>query len=149
MAHSPASLQRFYELARCLWGGGLGARAIEVAILSTVSIMGARYPLAWHVGDGRDAGLTDPEIHALVHGEAAGLDEADAAVASFARQLTAESAVSDGAFAAVSARMDERQIVELVLLVGLYNLVGRVANALQVDLDPAAGRLLEELETRG
>jgi alkylhydroperoxidase family enzyme len=41
--------------------------------------------------------------------------------------------------------MDERQLVELALLVGLYNLVGRVANGLQVDLDDEAARLLASL----
>ena len=148
MANSPVALQRVYELLVTLWYGALSGRLREIAILSVVSASDAPYPLAWHIIDGEDAGLTTHEIRAVVNGDAAGVLAPDeAAVAAFARELTQQAQVSDATFNAVAAFMDEREIVELTLLAGLYRLVAITANGLAVDIDDEAAKRLEQFHS--
>jgi alkylhydroperoxidase family enzyme len=136
MAHHPEGLRRFLDLAGSLWGGGLTAREREIAILAVTSASGAAYPLGWHLLDAEDAGLSESETRTAAGLDGGGgLDERESAIARFARDLTVTSTVGDDTFGAVAEFMDERQIVELTMLVGMYRLVACVANALAVELD--------------
>ncbi len=143
MAHSPVAMRRLYDLVASLWGGMLGGRLREIAILSVVSASEAPYPLGWHLLDADDAGLSRPEIEALVRGAAESvLPPDEAAVASFARALTLHSRVPNDSYQAVARFMDERQLVELTMICGLYRLVACIANGLAVDAeDEPAGAL--------
>ncbi len=47
--------------------------------------------------------------------------------------------VSDSVFASARKYVSDRQIVEMVALVGYYWMLGRVATVFQVDLDVAQG----------
>jgi alkylhydroperoxidase family enzyme len=149
MAHSPEAMTRLVALLSCLWDGSVTERLREVAILATVSASGAGYPLAWHIGDAQNAGLTPEEIRDLIGGAENQLSAPDAAVARFARELTVNAAISDLTFDAVAAFMDEGQIVELTMLVSLYRFVSCFANALDVDLDHAAADTLSRFEGTG
>jgi 4-carboxymuconolactone decarboxylase len=46
--------------------------------------------------------------------------------------------VPDEVFAAVERHFDARQIVELTVLIGSYNMNARVMQALRLDLEPVA-----------
>ena len=46
--------------------------------------------------------------------------------------------VPDAVFAEIRHHFDERQIVELTVLIGTYNMNARVLQALQLDLEPRA-----------
>ena len=54
--------------------------------------------------------------------------------------MTRQIDVPDDIFAAVRAHYNERQIVELTMLVGAYNMLTRVLKALQIDPEPPAGQ---------
>jgi alkylhydroperoxidase family enzyme len=145
MAHSPIALRHFYELLACLWAGALSGRLREIAILSVVSASDAPYPLGWHLLDAEEAGLTATEIRGVVTGDfETVLPASEAAVAAFARVLTIDADVSDEAFLAVAGFMDDRQIVELTMIAGLYRLVSCVANALCVEPDEEPARRIEQ-----
>ena len=145
MAHSPVALRRLYELLSCLWGGALSDRLREIAILSVVSASNAPYPLGWHLLDAKEAGLTPSEIQAVCSGDAAQvLPAGEAAVALFAGSLALHANVDTGTFQAVADHMDEQQIVELTMIVGVYRLVACFANGLAVDLDDQPARALEQ-----
>ena len=49
--------------------------------------------------------------------------------------MTRDVAVPDDVFAAVRKHFDDRQIVELSVLIGTYNMHNRVMLALQIDLE--------------
>lgn len=124
----------------------MNARTREIAILSVVSASDADYPLGWHILDAAEAGLTPTEIQAIVSGDCHEVvDPAESSIVKFAREMALNAKVSDGTFAAVAAVMDEKQIVELSLLVGLYRLVSSFANALQVDTEDDPARALDHL----
>jgi alkylhydroperoxidase family enzyme len=145
MAHSPAAFRRFYELLVVLWYGSVTPRLREVAILGVVAASDAPYPLGWHVIDAAEAGLSDDEVWALVRGDLDALPPRDTATARYARALAADARVDDATFAAVAESLDERQVVELTLLVGMYRLVAPAANALEVELEDEPTRRLHAL----
>ena len=55
----------------------------------------------------------------------------------YADTMTLEIAVPDAVFADVKRHFNPRQIVELTVLVGTYNMNARVLQALQLDLEPS------------
>ena len=52
--------------------------------------------------------------------------------------MTREIAVPDAIFAEVKRHFNDREIVELTVLIGTYNMNARVLQALQLDLEPLA-----------
>jgi alkylhydroperoxidase family enzyme len=52
--------------------------------------------------------------------------------------MTRDIAVPDDVFAALKGHFDDRQIVELTVLIGTYNMNARVLRALELDLEPLA-----------
>jgi alkylhydroperoxidase family enzyme len=143
MAHSPAGMRHLLDLLTQLWSGALTPRLREIVILAVDSASDAPYPLGWHLLDGAEAGLTEEEMRAIVRGDAAAVLASDeAAAARFARAQTLDSRVGEEDYQAVAAFMDERRLVELTMLAGLYRLVACFANVLDVELDELPARRL-------
>lgn len=110
----------------------LAARDKELLILRTAWLCGA--PIAWgeHVGNGKNAGLTDADIERLTLGSAAaGWSEDDRAVVCAAEELHFASMISDATWASLAARLDERQLIELPMVVGHYHMTAFVHNSLR------------------
>lgn len=110
----------------------LSPRDKELAILRTAWLCGA--PLAWgeHVAAGKAAGLEEADIARLIEGAAAaGWSEADRAVVRAAEELHFDAMISDETWAALAARMDERQLIELPIVVGHYHMTAFLQNSLR------------------
>src|SRR6516225_409213 len=60
------------------------------------------------------------------------------AVLADADNMTRDIAVPDAVFADVKRHFNDREIVELTVLIGTYNMNARVLQALQLDLEPRA-----------
>jgi alkylhydroperoxidase family enzyme len=60
------------------------------------------------------------------------------AVLAYADTMTRDIAVPDDVFAEVKRHFNDREIVELTVLIGTYNMNARVLQALQLDLEPLA-----------
>ena len=58
------------------------------------------------------------------------------AALAYADAMTRDVAVPDDVFAALRTHFNERQIVELTVLIGTYNMHTRVFTALQIDPEP-------------
>ena len=84
-------------------------------------------------------GLTLAECDALAdwHG-AKFFDARERAALTYADAMTRDIAVPDDVFAAVKRHFNDRQIVELTVLIGSYNMNARVLRALELDLEPLA-----------
>ena len=54
----------------------------------------------------------------------------------YADSMTREIVVPDAVFAQLKPHFDDRQIVELTVLIGTYNMNARVLQALELDLEP-------------
>lgn len=119
----------FQELA-------LDNRLREIAILATARTTNANYEWAHHVTIGGRAGITPEDIAAIKRGDFAALAEPDRIVATFAAEVTSDVRASDETFAAAHKLLGNRQVVELLLVVGYYNMVARFLETLDVDLEP-------------
>jgi alkylhydroperoxidase family enzyme len=123
-----------------LLGGRLDARARELAILRTAHNSGCAYEWTHHVRIGKDAGLTDAEVAALA-GPAGGHPWApeDRMIVAAADELHATSTIGDALWGQLAGRFDERELIELVMLIGHYRMLAYALNAMHVQLeeDPA------------
>jgi alkylhydroperoxidase family enzyme len=116
----------------------LRPRLRQVAILSVAGNAGFNYLVAHHEPISLKVGLNAQEIAAAKTGKGEGLNDLERAVARFAEESTITGDVSDEAFQAVRSMMDDRELVELSITIGLYNCLGRVLNALRVDIEEIA-----------
>jgi alkylhydroperoxidase family enzyme len=60
------------------------------------------------------------------------LDERDAALLRVVDELDATSGLSDATWALLRARFDDRQLIEIPVVVGNYKLVAYLLNSLQI-----------------
>lgn len=121
---------------RLLMGGLIPARDRELAILRTAHNCNSPYEWAQHVPLARASGVEDAEIDALrlALGEHPWPDQ-DRLLLTAADELHTTSNLSDETWAALSRHYDERQLIELPMLVGHYVMVAGLLNALRVQVE--------------
>ncbi len=84
-------------------------------------------------------GLTMEECDALADWQGTEFfDPRERAVLTYADTMTRDVAVPNEVFAAVKRHFNDRQLVELTVLIGTYNMNARVLRALELDLEPNA-----------
>ena len=111
----------------------------EMTILLVGRRTGAEYEWNQHVGIASRAGVREDQIEAIEQGEiGAGCCDAPArAVLAFAAQLLQGLRPDEPCFQALKteAHLNEREIVELVLLVGTYQALAMLMTSLDIELD--------------
>jgi len=125
-----------------LINGTLPARDRELAILRAAHNGACVYEWTHHRRLGKDAGLSEDELTALE----GGLDEyfwspRDRAILSAADELHFSGALTDSSWGALTDHYDEKGLIELVMLIGHYQMLAYALNALGVQLetdDPSA-----------
>ena len=118
--------------------GGSRARERELLILRTGWNCRSAYEYGQHVLIGLRSGLAQEEIDRVPAGpDAPGWSADDAALLRAADELHADNRIGDGTWAALAARLDEQQLIEVCMLVGQYHLVAFTLNSLGVE--PEAG----------
>ena len=142
VARNPRVLQRFLA-GSLLDRGSISLRLRELMILRTCALCGAEYEWGVHVAAfGEKASWTAEQIHSTVHG---GLTDAcwsaqEACVIRLADELHATSGVAEEAWQEASAAFMPEQLIELVMLAGLYHAVSFMVNAFGVPHEEAAPR---------
>jgi len=137
LVRHPRLFRRWLPLGGVLLTGALPGRDRELLILRTAHHCGAAYEWAHHVPIGRDAGLTDDEIERVRQGpDSAGWSDDDALLLRAADELHTASRIGDETWAALADRYDEKQLIELPILVGQYHLVAYALNSLGVEVEP-------------
>jgi alkylhydroperoxidase family enzyme len=116
-------------------GSSLPPRLRELAILRVGYLSNAPYETFQHEALGRFVGLDDTEIAAIGAGDAAALGEAEAAALAFVDDVVANVRASDATLAAVRRHLDDRQVVDLVLVTGAYMMVSRFLETTGVEID--------------
>ena len=146
MSHSPVALRRFMKFGNYFLGEGkLDPNLRELAILRAGYLCRAPYEFSQHIAFGRRVGLSDSQIRGIAEPNVALFDPKQMAVLAYAGELTTNSRVSDATFAAVEAFLNAEEIVELTMVTSYYNMVSRILNALQVDIDAPAAKNLADL----
>jgi alkylhydroperoxidase family enzyme len=137
LVRHPRMFRRWIPLGGVLLTGSLPARDRELLILRTAHNCDAAYEWAHHVVLGQQAGLSMDEIERVRSGpgDSAWTDD-ESVLLTAADELHADSRVSDKTWAALAARYDEKQLIELPMLVGQYHLVAFALNTLGVEVEP-------------
>jgi 4-carboxymuconolactone decarboxylase len=137
LVRHPGLFRRWLPFGGKLLVGKLPARDRELMILRTGWNCHADYEWAQHVTIARRAGLSDEEITRVKEGpDAAGWDPFDATLLRAADELHRDSVLSDATWAALEERYDERQLIEVPMLVGHYHMVAYALNSLGVQVEP-------------
>lgn len=139
LLHSPPVAETWFSHFNAVrWGTTLSGRLREIAIIRVAYLNNVPYVLRQHIPRLAFAeGMSQEECDALANWEASALfaDEERAALA-FTDAMTRDIAVSDAVFETLARHFNEREIVELAVLIGSYNMHTRVFTALGIDLEP-------------
>src|SRR5437764_6768967 len=121
----------------------LEPRERELLILRTCARAGAEYEWGVHaIAFGGPLGFTERQLAATVHGAADDVawPAHDAQLIAAADALFDGDAIPDELWAALARRLEDDQMLELVIVAGWYRLLSCVINAAQVELEPWAPR---------
>ncbi len=143
LLHSPALAQSWFAHNSAVrWKTKLTGRLREIIIIRVAYLNGVDYVLAQHVpGLAIAEGLSAAECNALANWRATDLfDACERAALAYAEAMTLSTAVPDDVFAEVRRHFDDREIVELSVLIGTYIMHNRVMKALAIDLEPESNR---------
>lgn len=127
----------FRFLQFLLTQGALPLRHRELAILRVAWLRQAEYEWTQHVLIGRTAGLTDDEIARLT-GEIAPQqwEPVDAAVIRASEELVRSACIADETWKELLSHFDVKQLIELIYVVGNYDLIAMFMNATGLELEP-------------
>jgi 4-carboxymuconolactone decarboxylase len=120
--------------------GVLSPRLREIAILRTGWLCRSEYEWGQHAVLARKVGVSDEEIARVKSGpEAEGWTELEAAVLRAADELHSDACITDETWVVLAAHLDERQLIEVPMLIGQYHIVSFTLNTLGVRREPGLG----------
>jgi alkylhydroperoxidase family enzyme len=140
VAHNPRVLQRMMA-GSLLDRGSISLRSRELMILRTCARCGAEYEWGVHIATfGTKAQWTPAQIHSTVHGTAGDScwDLEERLVIRLADQLHDTNRVDDTLWDEMAAHFALDQLVELIMLAGLYHAVSYLVNATGVSKETFA-----------
>jgi alkylhydroperoxidase family enzyme len=137
LVRHPGLFRKWLPFGGKLLAGRLPARDRELLILRTGWLCHAEYEWGQHVSIGRDAGLTTDELDAIKMGaESPTWSAEDAVLLRAADELHTDALISDVTWKALADRYDERQLIEVPMVVGHYHMIAFTLNSLGVRLEP-------------
>ena len=124
------------ELNKALLNKGtIDKRERELAILRVAWL--CRAPVEWgeHVQIGRLSGVTAEEIERVTQGSSAsGWSDHERALLRAVEELLGDHSISDETWNVLSASWNERQLLELPVLVGMYHIIAMQHNSVKARL---------------
>ena len=141
-AHSVSTVGLIINLGAAQFAKLELPRAIrEMVTLLGASVNSAEYEWVQHVAPSKAAGVSDEQRAALRRGDvdAPCFSPFEQAALRLATAVQAGPEVADPIFVTARKYLSERQLVELVGLVGYYWMLGRIATVFHVEPDVAQG----------
>jgi 4-carboxymuconolactone decarboxylase len=136
LLHTPAIAEIWLDLINAVrWKVDLDGRLREIVIVRIGHLNRCSYVVKQHVPQHTaPEGLTQEECDALADWRASPhFDARERAALAFTDASTREVEVPDAVFEALRSHFNERQIVELTVLIGTYNMHTRMCQALKID----------------
>jgi alkylhydroperoxidase family enzyme len=134
LVRHPGLFRRWLPLGGKLLAGKLPARDRELLILRTAVHCNAEYEWGQHRLIGLASGISEDEIDRVRSG-AEGWSEFDGALLRAADELHNDSRISDATWATLASRYDDKQLIEVPMVVGHYHMVAFTLNSLGVQLE--------------
>ena len=140
IAHSPVLLRGLLH-----WGEAIRRSTRldpiwrELAIMTVGRLTQCEYEYVHHQGIAQRVGVRPEQLDRLEAWENdSAFTEQERAVIRYATEATQQVQVSDAAFGALRSFLDAEQIVQLVLVVGHFNMVVRILMPLEIELESDA-----------
>jgi uncharacterized peroxidase-related enzyme len=135
MAHSPEMLEAFLALNATLPRTKLDGKLRELAYIKTSELNACDYCLHHHRALGKKAGLNDRQVAETADFETSdAYGELEREVMRYAEQVTRHINVDDALFNRLKQTLNDRQLVELAMTVGIANFTNRVTETLRLEL---------------
>jgi 4-carboxymuconolactone decarboxylase len=139
MLHSPALANAWFDLNQAVrYGTEIDGQCRELAVIRVAILNDVEYVQRAHgPAYALKEGLTPEQVSAIANWQAANLfDDAHRALLAYTDAMTRDIDVSNTVFVELRKHFSERQIVELTMLIGAYNMLTRFLKALSVDPEP-------------
>jgi alkylhydroperoxidase family enzyme len=139
MLHSPALADAWFELNQAVrYGTEIDGQSRELAVIRVAILNDVEYIQRAHgPAYALKEGLTPEQVAALHDWQPSKLfNPQQRALLAYTDAMTRDIDVSNTVFAELRNHFTERQIVELTMLIGAYNMLTRFLKALQVDPEP-------------
>jgi 4-carboxymuconolactone decarboxylase len=137
LARHPRLFRHWSRFGGAMLDGELPFRDRELLILRTGWLCRSDYEWGQHARIARNGGIGEDDIARVAAGAAAeGWDDFEAALLTAADELHADGVISDATWAVLAQRYDDKQLIEVPMLVGQYHLVAFTLNSLGVEREP-------------
>ncbi|MBV8161820.1 MAG: carboxymuconolactone decarboxylase family protein [Acidimicrobiia bacterium] len=144
LVRHPGLFRKWLPFGGKLLTGKLPARDRELLILRTGWHCRSDYEWGQHVLIARSVGVSDDELARIQAGpDAPGWDAFDRTLLTAADELHRDACISDATWTALSGRYDQRQLIEVPMLVGHYHMVAFALNSLGVQREQGVPGLPE------
>lgn len=140
MLHSPPLASAWFDLNNAVRNSEIDGQCREIAIIRIAILNEVEYILRAHgPAYALKEGLTPTQVEALADWRPSKLFSGrQRALLAYTDAMTSDIDVSDEIFASLRPHFSERQIVELTMLIGAYNMHTRVLKALRIDPEASA-----------
>ena len=137
LGNHPALVAAWAEFARSIRYESETPRTLrELLSLRGAQVMGSEYEWAQHLAMARKAGVSEAQIAALAQWKASpAFDAREKAALALAEEVT-RGAVSQATYEEAMRHFDHKTYVELSLTAAFYAMVGRMLDAMGVQLEP-------------
>ena len=134
--------------SRLMPGGRLPARDREKVILRTGWNCRSRYEWGQHVDIALAVGVTDAEIVRVAQGPQACTDEHERALLLACDEMTRDRCVSEQTWAMLASRLNQKLLIELVILIGHYVMIAGFLNSAGLALEQPIEEKLQRFHQR-
>jgi len=136
LANHPKLVAAWAEFSKTLRHDTRTPRALrELVILRGAQLMRSEYEWAQHLAMARKAGVSEAQIQALPAWKSSALfNEREKAALALSEAVT-QGRVSDEVFALAKKHFDDHDYVELAIVAAFYAMVGRMLDAMGVQLE--------------
>ncbi len=140
LLHTPTLASAWFDYNNAVrFQTGLGDRTRELVIMRVAALTGCDY--VWKVHEAQyagPAGIAPREVEALRDWRKSGVyGDKESALLAYVDAMTQDVAVADAVFDAMRQHYSEREILELTVLTGAYNMQARLLRALDIQPDKA------------
>ncbi|MBK8065396.1 MAG: carboxymuconolactone decarboxylase family protein [Betaproteobacteria bacterium] len=149
LGNNPKMVAAWTEFAQAIRADSQTPRALrELMILRSGQLQDSEYEWAQHLRMARKAGVREAQIEQLAAWRTSQeFDARERAALELTEAVTAGK-VGDAVWAIGKAQFSDNELVELVMTASFYCMVGRVLDALQVEMDPDIGEYSPRLPGR-
>lgn len=137
MAHAENSVRHFMRLGSSLLSQArLDARLRELSILRIATLCDSYYEWYQHEKMAREAGVSKEKIAGVKGGPGSGcFDDLERLVLKYTDEVTLQVKSTDETFYDLAKYLDHRELVELTLTIGFYNMVARFLENTEVQIE--------------